>query len=66
MHTHFQYEYGEDNTEANITHTDEIESSDLVIYVLLKECTDKLKKSCKLYKDPTLKSEPLILKSSSL
>jgi hypothetical protein len=66
LHTHFQYEYGEDSTEANITHIGGIESRDLGIEVVLKECADKLRQSCKLYKDPTLKSEPLILKSSSL
>jgi hypothetical protein len=57
--------FGEDNNETKIIHEDSISCRNKDIESVMKECEGKLKESAKLFKDPLMKSEPVILRSYS-
>ena len=59
----FQYAYDEDNKEIRIMHDDHIECSDPYVQKNLKDCQERLKKSQKLFKDNSVKTDAIILKS---
>jgi hypothetical protein len=60
----FDFVFDEDKYETRINHDDSIVCKNKRIAESLEDCENKLKKSCKLYKDPTMKSEPLVLKAT--
>jgi hypothetical protein len=59
------YAFAEDALEARIPHEDSIICRVRDIEQNLNDCQEKLKISEKLYKDPTMKSDPVILRSLS-
>ena len=61
----FNYAFGEDAREPSIEHSDILTSNHKTVEYHLKDCENKLKISGKLYKDPTMKTDPIILKSLS-
>lgn len=61
----FDYQFGEDFLETNIFHEDNIVCRVREIEHNMHDCQENLKISQKLYKDPTMKSEPIILRSLS-
>jgi hypothetical protein len=57
--------YDEDKYEARIKHSSDMICTNEAIEANILFCEQKLKKSERLYRDPTMRSEPIVLKDAN-
>jgi hypothetical protein len=61
----FAFEYGEDTHEPKIDHDDDLTSRSSEIEPILFDCQQRLRTTSRLYKDPTMRTDPIMLRSFS-
>lgn len=60
-----EFAYDEDKFGARIKHNSDMICSNEAIAANIASCEQKLKNSERLYKDPTMRSEPIVLKDAN-
>lgn len=61
----FAFEYGEDTHEPKIDHEDDLTSRSSEIEPILFDCQQRLRTTSRLFKDPTMRTDPIMLRSFS-